>query len=168
MKKKTDRPREPSAASLEEVPAVDFADYRPGRRNPFVARLKSEGVEVVHEGPSRASLGEIPELAPKTRGRANPYAKRLQAEGYELQIGRRRPASGTEVGPTTVKSVRLPPALWARLEQRATSEGIALHALIRTALVALLEGRPSGNAPGSVTREKRTKPLPRKRVSCAL
>jgi hypothetical protein len=148
MKKKTERSREPSAASLKEVPPVDFAGYRPGRRNPFAARVKAEGVEVVHEGPSRASLREIPELASKTKGRANPYAQRLQTEGYELQVGRRRPAAGTEVGPTTVKSVRLPPALWARLEERATTEGIALHALIRTALVELLEARPKRRRTG--------------------
>ena len=100
MKKKTDRSREPSAASLKDVPPVNFALFQPGRPNPFAARMKVEGVEVGHEGPSRASLREIPELAPKTKGRANPYAQRLQAEGYELQIGRRRPAAGTEVGPT--------------------------------------------------------------------
>ena len=148
MKKKTDRAPEPSAKSLQDVPSVDFAAYKPGRRNPFAAQIRVEGIQVVHEGPSRASLREIPELSSKSRGRANPHAQRLQAEGYELQIGRRRPVAGTEVGPTTVKSVRLPPALWARLEERATTEGIALHALIRTALVELLEGRPKRRRAG--------------------
>jgi hypothetical protein len=139
MKRKADSAREPSVESLHEIPPIDFKRYKPGRTNPFSTRLTTEGAELVHAGPSRASVREIPELASKAVGRRNPYAKRLQTQGYELQVGRRRPAAGTEVGPTTVKSVRLPPALWTRLEERAESEGIALHALIRAALVEVLE-----------------------------
>ena len=145
MKKKAKR-REPTARSLAAVPPVDFAVYGPGRPNPFAARVKAEGVDLVHEGPSAASLREIPTLGREAAGRANPYATRIRAEGYELQVGRGRPISGKEVGPTTVKSVRLPAELWKQLEERATSQGVALHALIRAALVELLERRDNRRA----------------------
>jgi hypothetical protein len=144
MKKaKTLKQTEPSPASLAEVPEVDFRKYGAARRNPFAARARAEGWELVHEEPSRASLREIPETDfARVRPRPNPYAKRIEAQGYKLQVGRRRPEAGAEVGPTVVKSVRLPPALWERLEKRARAEGIALHALVRAALAALLEEKP--------------------------
>jgi hypothetical protein len=57
-----------------EVPEVDFSKYQV-RRNRFATRVKQEGVDVLHDGPSAASLAEIPEvdlgnLGP--RGRAMP------------------------------------------------------------------------------------------------
>ena len=42
------------------------------------------------------------------------------------------------VGPTVLKSVRLPPAIWMELEKRARAEGVAVHALVRKAILALL------------------------------
>lgn len=136
MKKKTKR--SPSRASLRDVPQVDFARYGRGRANPFAARIRREGWELVHDGPSKASLREMPEIDRRTRGRASPYAKRLKARGIELQVGRGRPS---RKGPTEVKSVRLPPSLWKQLEAEAAIEGIALHALVRAALVRWLNRR---------------------------
>jgi hypothetical protein len=129
----------PTRASLRDVPEVDFESYGKPRRNPFARRMKTEGWVLVHDEPSAASLREMPEAdLSRTGTRRNPYAKRLQAHGYELQVGRRRPRPGEETGPTTVKSVRLPPEVWAQLEKRARAEGVALHALVRRAIVALL------------------------------
>jgi hypothetical protein len=136
MKRKTER--EPTRSSLRSVPSVDFTRYRAGRRNPFAKRMKAKGWELVHESPSRSSLREIPELSPNAIGKPNPYAMRIGAQGVELQVGRRRPARGTEVGPTQVKSVRLPPAVWRRLERSARVEGVALHAVVRAALLEWL------------------------------
>jgi hypothetical protein len=55
-----------------------------------------------------------------------------------LQVGKGRPKRGAETGPTILKSVRLPPAVWKELERRARSEGVAVHALVRKAVLALL------------------------------
>ena len=138
MKKKA-KQRGPSTASLRAVPSVDFSAYKKARRNPFAKRMHAEGWQLVHEGPSKSSLKEIPPVASGTKARVNPYARRIHAHGIELQVGRRRPARGEEVGPTAVKSVRLPPAVWKRLEKQAKSSGVALHALVRVALLEWLE-----------------------------
>lgn len=129
----------PTAASLRDIPEVDFGGYGRGRRNPFWRRMRAEGWQLVHEEPAPASLHEMPEIDGAASGRKNPYATRIKASGIELQVGRGRPRAGSEVGPTQVKSVRLPPAVWKRLEKRARAEGIALHALVRAALVDWLE-----------------------------
>ncbi|MGH7286017.1 MAG: hypothetical protein ACRELY_31235, partial [Polyangiaceae bacterium] len=86
MKKRTrpqPTPREPSKASLRDVPPVDFAKYKAGRRNPFAKRMKAEGWELEHDGPSAASLREMPEIVDWSKARRNPYAKRLNAAGYD-------------------------------------------------------------------------------------
>ncbi len=54
MKKKVTRPREPSAASLREIPEVDFGRARV-RRNPYAARVAAEGI--VHVGRGRPKKG---------------------------------------------------------------------------------------------------------------
>ena len=138
MKKTKRKAVEPSAASVRAVPSVDFAGLKPGRKNPFARRMAKEGWELVHEGPSAASLREVPELSANAKGRPNPYAKRIRAQGIELAVGKGRPHRGSEVGPTVVKSVRLPPKVWEALEARAAEEGIALHALVRAALLEWL------------------------------
>lgn len=138
MRKKTEA-AEPSRASLREMPALDLRRYGPARANPFAKRMKVEGWQLVHDEPSPASLREMPELAAGVSGRRNPYGKRIRAGGIELQVGRGRPRAGTESGPTMVKSVRLPPALWKRLERQARARGVALHALVRAALADWIE-----------------------------
>lgn len=143
MKKvRTESAKEPTTASLHDMPAVDMRRYRV-KRNRFAARIAREGVVVAHEGPSGASLEAIPEADFATaRVRKNPYAARIEKTGIVLQVGRGRPRRGDETGPTVTKSVRLPPAVWAKLEKRARAEGVAVHALLRRALVELVERVP--------------------------
>lgn len=54
MKKKVTRRREPSAASLREIPAVNFGRAQV-RRNPYAARVAAEGI--VHVGRGRPKKG---------------------------------------------------------------------------------------------------------------
>ena len=54
MKKKATRHREPAAASLREIPEVDFGRTRV-RRNPYAARVAVEGI--VHVGRGRPRKG---------------------------------------------------------------------------------------------------------------
>jgi hypothetical protein len=89
--------------------------------------------------PSARSLGEMPEMDLSRAERRNPYAARIASENYTVHVRRGRPRRGEETGPTVTKSVRLPPEVWARLEERARAGGIPLHALVRSALLAWLE-----------------------------
>lgn len=52
--KKVRKPREPSKASLREIPEVDFAKAKV-RRNPYAARVAAEGI--VHVGRGRPRKG---------------------------------------------------------------------------------------------------------------
>lgn len=70
--------------------------------------------------------------------RRSNYDERIKSGGLTLQVGRGRPRAGAEAGTTVPKSVRLPPAIWKELEKRAPAEGIAVHALVRKAFLALL------------------------------
>ncbi len=74
--------------------------------------------------------------------RRNPYAARIARDGYVVNVKRGRPPKGSETGPTVTKSIRLPPEIWERLEASARVQGIALHALLRAALLAWLEQSP--------------------------
>lgn len=139
MKKTKTELREPSPASLRAAPEVDFEKYGSPRPNPFAKRIAREGWELEHAGPSAVSLKEMPEVRRGVKGRRNPYTKRIASQGVELQVGRGRPRAGAETGPTQVKSVRLPPLVWKRLEEQARTEGVALHALVRAALLAWLK-----------------------------
>lgn len=138
-KVRTKSAKEPTAASLRDMPEVDMRRYRV-KPNRLAARIAREGVEVAHEGPSRASLEAIPEVDFASASvRKNRYAARIQKAGIVLQVGRGRPRREAETGPTVTKSVRLPPAVWAKLEKRARAEGIAVHALLRRAILELAE-----------------------------
>lgn len=144
MKKETDQ-REPSASSLREIPPLDFRKLKPGKKNPFAKRMQTEGWTLHHEAPSEASLKEMPELPTRSKGRANPYAERVSANGIELQVGRGRPKKGDEVGPTQVKSIRLPPEVWKKLQRQAKRDGMTLHALVRSVLLRSLQGDTGRN-----------------------
>src|SRR4051812_16253022 len=89
--------------------------------------------------PSRASLREIPEVD-FARARPNPYALRIAKEGISIHAGRGRPRKGTETGPTIPRSVRFPASVWRHLEKRAKAEGIPLHAALRAAVMAWVNG----------------------------
>ena len=89
-----------------------------------------------HHEPSRASLREMPEVDfGKARVRRNPYARRIAAEGI-VRVARGRPPRGEETGPTVPRSIRFSMPMWKRIERRARSEGMSLHAALRAAVMA--------------------------------
>jgi hypothetical protein len=90
--------------------AVDFARFGPVRRNAFAGA----GEPV---GPSLLALWEMPELA---------------ADAVVLRRG--RPVRGHK-RTTTVRSVRLPEALWKELERSARSKRLNLQQAMRAALL---------------------------------
>jgi hypothetical protein len=136
MKKANERA--PRDTGWSEVPNVDFETYR-SKRNHYAQRVRKEGIVLVHDAPSAASLKAIPEADfSRVKVRRSNYAERIKRGGLTLQVGRGRPRGGLETGPTVLKSVRLPPAIWKELEKRARAEGVAVHALVRKAILALL------------------------------
>lgn len=140
MKKATTRsPADPSARTLREMPEVDFSRYRV-RRNRYAARIAREGVHVVHDAPSRASLEAMPE-ADFTRARVgrNPYASRAAETRLQWQYGRGRPVRGQELGPTEVRSLRLPARVWESLDRHARGRKTTTHALLRELVALFLE-----------------------------
>ncbi len=140
MKKPSSRRRiDPSAASLAELPEVKLGSS--ARRNPYAARLAREGVELVHDGPSAESLAEMPETRLTPRAKRNPYAERIAAGLQSMRVGGGRPRAGEEVGPTPVRSVRLPTAIWDALEAEAAATGITVHAVLRAAVTTFLLAR---------------------------
>jgi len=137
MKKKANK-RARGGTAWSEVSEVDF-DAHQIKQNHYAKRVKREGILLVHDSPSAASLKEIPEADfGRVKVRRSNYAQRIKTSGLALQVGRGRPRAGAEVGTTVPKSVRLPPAIWKELEKRARAEGVAVHALVRKAILALL------------------------------
>lgn len=138
MRKPTSKRRiEPSAASIVEMPEIDFTGAR-ARRNPYAARIAREGVQIVHDEPTRESLAAIPEVD-FARASRNPYADRLARDLQALTVGRGRPRAGENVGPTTVRSVRLPARIWEALEAEAAARKLTVHAILRAAVARFLE-----------------------------
>lgn len=137
MKKKANKsPRRGTA--WNEVSNINFGNYQV-KQNRFAKRVKKEGILLVHDSPSPVSLKAIPEVDfGRVKVRRSNYAERIKTGGLTLQVGRGRPRGGAETGPTVLKSVRLPPAIWQELEKRARAEGVAVHALVRKAILALL------------------------------
>jgi len=138
--------RDPSAASLREMPEVRFDRYRV-RRNSYAARIAREGSQLVHDEPSAASLTEMPEADFATaRVRKNPYV--LKASGGpraaepRIQYGRGRPRAGEESGPTPPRSLRLPQVMWRALDAAARERHTTTHALLREVIAAFVEALP--------------------------
>ncbi len=101
-------------------------------------------------GPTAGSLRDIPSVdftLAKVRVRRNPYAARIAAEGITVHLGRGRPAEGAETGPTVPRSVRFPAGVWKELEQKAKADGMPLHAALRAAVLAWLNGERSTSKP---------------------
>lgn len=99
-------------------------------RNPFYERVQRDGIRIVTPTPSWPH-GE--------RKPSNPYYERVrQAGGITLRVGGGRPPKGQETGPTVIRSVRLPPQIWRRLDAQAKREGITRHAAIRQAILIWL------------------------------
>ncbi|HXK18554.1 MAG TPA: hypothetical protein VNG33_12160 [Polyangiaceae bacterium] len=138
MKKKANKRPGRRGTSWSEVSSINFGDYQL-KQNRFAKRVKKEGILLVHDSPSPASLKAVPEADfGRVRVRRSNYAERIKTGGLTLQVGRGRPRGGAETGPTVLKSVRLPPSIWKELEKRARAEGVAVHALVRKAILALL------------------------------
>ena len=94
-----------------------------------------------HAEPSKASLKEMPEVDfSKARVRKNHRAARIAKEGITVQVGRGRPKKLDEVGGTSPRSVRFPDEVWKIIEARAKKKGISLHAALREAILAWVEG----------------------------
>ena len=140
--KKTTTKRErpgPGAASLREMPELDFSHYRV-RRNPYASRIAREGIRIVHDEPSRASLAEMPEADfRRARVTRNPYVSRAAEAAVAWQYGRGRPPAGAEIGPTRTRSLRLPEAAWEALEREARAKHTTVHALLRELVATHLE-----------------------------
>jgi hypothetical protein len=134
----------PSAASLSEMPEIDFSRYR-ARRNPFAARIAREGIEVVRDEPSPESLAEIPEVDfTQYRVRRNPYVSRAGEAAATMQYGRGRPPKHLETGPTRVRSVRLPESVWKALDAEAKRRKTSTHALVRELIAMFVERLATG------------------------
>lgn len=54
MKKRATKTREPSQASLREIPEVDF-EHGGERRNPYAARIAAEGIHVRRGRPTKGT-----------------------------------------------------------------------------------------------------------------
>ena len=133
------------------MPEIDFSIYRI-RRNPYAARITREGVELIHRGPSKAELVEMPE-ADFSRARvvSNRYADQAVEAASKIQYGKGRPRRGDEVGPTPARTLRLPQAVWQALEREAKDHSTTVHALLRELVVTHVTSRHS---PAKATRRK--------------
>lgn len=96
---------------LEEE--VDFARFGPVRRNAFAGAAE-------RGGPSLLALWEMPELAPEA-----------------VLLRRGHPGKGKS-RKTVVRSVRLPAAVWRRVEATARSRHLNMHQAMRAALLGWL------------------------------
>lgn len=86
MKKKANRPREPSKASLREIPEVDF-DRARVRRNPYATRVASEGIVHVGRGRPRKGTETGPTVPRSVRFPARLWEQleaKAKAEGISL------------------------------------------------------------------------------------
>jgi len=131
----------PGAASLIEMPEIDFTAFRV-RRNPYPVRIAREGAQVKHDGPSTASLAEMPEADfRRALPRRNKYAAKTAVAAAKIQYGKGRPRNGMEVGPTPTRSLRLPEIVWKALEHEASERATTVHALIRELVVTHVSKR---------------------------
>ena len=89
---------------------VDFSRFGPVRRNAFAGAGESGG-------PSLSALWEMPQLAT-----------------HAVVMRRGRPAKGVS-RTSTVRSVRLPDALWKEIERTARAKRLNLHEALRAALL---------------------------------
>jgi len=101
---------------------------RMAARNPFYADVQRNGI---------CLLTPIQSLPHGSRSPSNPYYQRVVATGGVcIPLG--RPRRDEKARPTVVKSVRLTPEVWRRIEQRAARQRISTHAAVRQALLRWL------------------------------
>ena len=89
---------------------VDFSRFTPVRRHAFAGAGEPGG-------PSLLSLWEMPELTPDA-----------------VMLRRGRPLGGQR-RPSSVRSVRLPEALWNEVERTARAKNLNVHQALRAALL---------------------------------
>ena len=143
----TERAGNPTAASLREMPEIDFSGYRI-RKNPYAGRIAREGIEVAHYGPAASSLREMPEADfARAKVRSNKYARGAAAAASKVQYGKGRPRKGSEIGPTPGRSLRLPEAVWKSLESEARERATTVHALLREVVVTYVSRHDSVSKP---------------------
>ena len=143
--KRTD---EPPAASMREMPEVDFSL---AIANPFAKYFARHGLKFARraraesgpaETPSKASLREMPERD-FSSGRRDPrrFAAPLARTGLVFRVGPGRPRNGAPVvGRSSVRSVRLPDKVWDIIGRSAKRQKVSVHALLRKAIVKLAGG----------------------------
>jgi hypothetical protein len=100
---------------------IDFTRFGPVRRNAFAGAGEAGG-------PSLQALWEMPQLATGS-----------------VLLRRGRPGGGRRQT-STVKSVRLPEALWKEIERTARARRLNLHQAMRAALLGWIH-RPGGSGP---------------------
>jgi hypothetical protein len=141
------------ASTRSKPKSVDFRRYIV-RKNPYAASLARSGIRIAKGSlapptgrpkptrpPSKASLRAMPQVdMGRANVRKNPYAARILAGDVTLRIGRGRPKRGSEVGPTSTRSVRLPERVWKAIERAAARQGVTVHALLRAAVAQLVKG----------------------------
>jgi hypothetical protein len=93
---------------------VDFTRFGPVRRKPFAGAGEPGG-------PSLQALWEMPQLA---------------TDAVLLRRGRPRKGRGQT---STVRSVRLPEALWKEMERAARAKRLNLHQAMRAALLGWIQ-----------------------------
>jgi len=69
---------------------------------------------------------------------ANAHRDRIKAEEIQIQVGLGRPKRGEKARPTVVKSVRVSPRIWKRVERQAARERISTNAAVQQALAIWL------------------------------
>lgn len=89
---------------------IDFTRFGPVRRHAFAGAGEAGG-------PSLRALWEMPQLATSA-----------------VLLRRGRPGNGRR-HPSTVKSIRLPEALWKEIERTARAKRLNLHQAMRAALL---------------------------------
>ena len=118
------------------------------------ARLKP-GRTKRQEGPSAASLREIPELDLTTAISFGRGPDGLRNALKFMAATRGRPRKGDQPAGSSTRSLRLTDAAWAELERRADDLDMPLHKLLRWIVAGWLYGGERAKSKGVVKRRRR-------------
>jgi hypothetical protein len=105
--------------AARKVTSIDFSMYR-ARKNPYAKRIKREGIELVHDGPSAESLEEIPELGP--------------TKAYVLRA-RKIPRT---VSSRVVHAIKVDDLTWNKMAKRAAEQNMPIETWIRRLIAAVV------------------------------
>jgi hypothetical protein len=97
--------------------SIDFSKYR-ARKNPYARRIKREGIELVHDGPSAQSLADVPEL-----GATKPYVLK---------------ARKTQRAARSVHAIEVDDRTWKKIMKRAAEQNMPIEAWIRRLIAAVV------------------------------